>query len=103
MNSTPSPPIRQFEGDFLGDVDGFAVDLLIITIIITPEDERLVLVLLDLSGFDKSIFFCLDLLQKIRGRLIGLVLGDKLTPDGKIKDFLAQKFGVNHFSAPCAQ
>lgn len=33
MNSTPSPPIRQFEGDFLGDVDGFAVDLLIITII----------------------------------------------------------------------
>ena len=27
----------------------------------------------------------------------------RFTPDGKIKDFLAQKFGVNHFSAPCAQ
>ena len=35
--------------------------------------------------------------------VIGWILGDKFTPDGKIKDFLAQKFGVNHFSAPCAQ
>ena len=64
------------------------------------EDEGFVLVALQFPGFDQGFFFRLDLFQQLASRLIVRVLRNEFTPDGKVKDLLAQQFGVNHGASP---
>ena len=66
----------------------FAIELPIITVIITFEDVRFVFVLLYFSGFNQSVFFGFDLFQKFGGWFVCRILRNQFSPDGKIKDFL---------------
>lgn len=61
--------------------------LLIIRVILTTEDDRLLLITLDFTLADQFFFLCPDAFQKDRSRLIVRVLRHKLATNGKVEGF----------------
>ena len=84
---TPRPIIWNFKRNIV-NYSLFITKLLIITVIITFEDERFVFILLDFPSFDEGVLFGFDLFQKLGCRFIGRILLNQFPPDGKVKDFL---------------
>ena len=64
--------------------------------ILTTEDKGFVLILLDFSDFDKSRFFLPDFFQQNRCRFIIRILWNQFATNSKVKNFLSEKFCINH-------
>ena len=86
ISSAPCPAFWQFKRYFIADIFDLAANLLIIRVILTFEDDRFLLVTLDLALFDEIFFLCPDAFQKNRSRLIIRVLRYKFASNGKVEN-----------------
>jgi len=88
LKFTPCPPIRNIKRYVIVNARYFPSSvLLIIRVILTKKDDRFPLVLLDYALLDEIFLLCADAIKKNRSRFIVGIMWNKLTVDGKVKDF----------------